>query len=48
MSDKEGSVDLSDMEPLDGVEEELKEGKGLKIFTRNKLFTSLPILLGQI
>ena len=45
-SDKEESVDLSDMPPQ-GYEE-VKEGKGLKILTPNKLLTRLPILLAQI
>ena len=35
------------MPPLEG-DEEVKEGKGLKIFTGNKLLTRLPILLAQI
>ena len=47
-SDKKESVDLSDMPPLQGDEEEVKEGKGLKILTPNKLLTRLPILLVQI
>ena len=29
-------------------DEEVKEGKGLKILTQNKLLTKLPILLAQI
>ena len=37
----------SDMSPLEG-DEEVKEGKGLKILTPNKLLTRLPILLAQI
>ena len=40
-SDKEESVDLSDMPPLEGEEEELKEGKRLEILTPNKLLTRL-------
>ena len=32
----------------EGDEEEVKEGKGLKILTPNKLLTRLPILLAQI
>ena len=36
------------MPPLDGDEEELKEGKRLKILTSNKSLTRLPILLAQI
>ena len=46
--EKEKSVDLSDMPALEGDEEEVKEGKGLKILTPNKLFTRLSILLAQI
>ena len=42
------SVDLSDMPPLEGDEEEVKEGIGLKISTPNKLLNRLPILLAQI
>ena len=42
-SDKEQSVDLLDMPPP----EEVKEGKGLKILTPNKLLTRLSILLAQ-
>ena len=45
--DKEESVDLTDMPPLEGDEEVVKEGKGLKFFTPNKLLTRLPILLAQ-
>ena len=35
------------MPPPDG-EEEVKEGKGLKLLTPNKLLTRLPILLAQL
>ena len=35
------------MPPLES-DEEVKEGKGLKILTPNKLFTKLPILISQI
>ena len=35
------------MLPLE-ANEEVKEGKGLKILTPNKLLTRLPILLAQI
>ena len=45
-SDKEDSLDLSDIPPLEG--DEVKEGKGLKNLTPNKLLTRLPILLAQI
>ena len=46
-TDKEEYVDLSNMPPLEGDEDEVKEGKGLKILTANKLIR-LPILLAQI
>ena len=36
------------MPPLEGDEEEVKEGKGLKILTGNKLLPRLPVLLAQI
>ena len=36
------------MPPLEGDEEKVKEGKGLKILTSNKLLSRLPILLAQI
>ena len=36
------------MSPLEGDEEEIKEGKRLKILTPNKLSIRLPILLAQI
>ena len=39
--------DLSDMPPIEGDKEEVKEGKGLKILTPNKLLIILPILLAQ-
>ena len=41
-------IDIPDIPPLEGDEEEVKEGKGLKILTPNKLLTRLPILLAQI
>ena len=41
-------TDLPPMSPLEGNEEELKEGKGLKILTPNKLLTRLPLLLVEI
>ena len=44
-NDKEKFVDLSDMPPLEGDVEEVKEGKELKILTPNKLLNKLPILL---
>ena len=36
------------MPPLEGDEEEVKEGKGLKVLTPNKLLTRLSILLAHI
>ena len=36
------------MPPLEGDEEEVREGKGFKILAPNKLLTRLPILLVQI
>ena len=47
MTDKEESIDLIDMPPLE-VDERVKERKGLKILTPNKLLTRLSILLAQI
>ena len=47
-TDEEESIDLFDMPPLEGDEEELKEAKGLTILTPNKLLARLPILLAQI
>ena len=47
-SDKEESVDLPDMPPLEGDEEEVQEGKRLEILTPNNLLTRLPIFLAQI
>ena len=41
-ADKE---DLPPMPPLECDEKEVKEGKGLKILTPNKLLTRIPILL---
>ena len=43
-SDKEESVNLSDMPPLEG-DEEVKEGKGLKILTPNKLLTTIICII---
>ena len=40
--------DLTSMPSLEDDEEELKEAKGLKIFTSSKLLTGLPVLLAQI
>ena len=36
------------MPPLEGEEEEVKEGKGLRIVTPNKLLTKRSILLAVI
>ena len=36
------------MPPLKGYEEEVKEGKGLRRLTSNKLLTGIPILLAQM
>ena len=44
-SDEEG---LNYLPPQEDVEEEVKEEKGMKILTSNKLSTRLPILLAQI
>ena len=46
--EKKEYVDLSDMLPLEGDEEEVEQQKGLKNVTPNKLLTRLPILLRQI
>ena len=40
-------IDIPDMPALES-DEEVKEGKGLKILTPYKLLTRLPILLAQI
>ena len=48
LSDKEELVDLSDMPPLEGDEEEVKEGKGLKNLTPNKSLAKLSVLLALI
>ena len=47
-SDKEESIDLSDMPPLGSVEEEVNKGKGVKMLAPNKLLTRLPVLIAQI
>ena len=44
----ETSTFLLQMPPLEGNEEEVKEGKGLKYLTPNKLLTRLPILLAPV
>ena len=41
--DKEKSTDVPTIPPLEGDEEEAREGKGLKILTPNKLLTRLPV-----
>ena len=46
--DSDEFVDIRDMLQLKGYKEEVKEGKGLKILTPNKLLTRLPIFLAQI
>ena len=38
---KADDVDLSDMPPLEGDEEEVKEGKGLKILTLTLILTQI-------
>ena len=47
-TDKEEVEHLPPMPPLEGDKEEVKEGKGLRFLTQNKLLTRLPILLPQI
>ena len=42
------SINIPDMPPLEGDKEEVKEEKGLKVLTPNRLLTILPILLAQI
>ena len=44
--DSDEFIDIPDMLPLEG-DEEVKEGKGLKILTPNRLLTRLPILFAQ-
>ena len=44
----EKSTDLPPMLPLEGDDEEVKEGKRLKILTPKKFLTRLPVLLAQI
>ena len=50
MSSLEGddSDEFIDIPPLEGNEEEVKEGKRLKVLAPNKLLTRLPILLAKI
>ena len=45
---KADDENLSNMPPSKGNEEDVNEGKGLKILTPNKIITRLPILLAQI
>ena len=47
-SDKEETVNLSDMSPLECDEEEVKEGEGLKILTTDKQLIRFTTLLAQI
>ena len=47
-ADKEESLDLSDIPPLEGDKEEIREGKGIKNLTSNKLLAKLPTLLAEI
>ena len=42
------SEESSDTTKTEGDEEEVKEGKGLKILLPNKFLTRFPILLAQI
>ena len=44
---KKEPVDLSDMPPLEGREEEVKKGKGLKLLTPNILLIRLLIKAGH-
>ena len=46
--DDEESADLPSMPPIEGDEEKVKEGKGLKILTTSKPFTKLPVLFEQV
>ena len=47
-STDDDSDEFIDMLPLESDEEEVKEGKGLKVLTSNKLLTRLPMLLAQV
>ena len=42
---EEKFIDISDIPSLEGDEEEVKKGTGLKILSPNELLTKLPILL---
>ena len=46
--DSDKFIDIPDISLLEADEEELKERKGLKILTPNKLLTRFPILVAQI
>ena len=46
-NDKNESLDLSDMLPIESYEE-VKERKGVKILALEKLLTRFPILLAQV
>ena len=48
MDDSDKFIDIPDMPPLEDGEEEVKEGKGLKILTTNKLLNRFRMLLAQI
>ena len=48
LTDKEESLDLSDMSPLGADEEEVKEGKGWKILILTQLLIRHLILLAPI
>ena len=48
LTDKKEWNAVPQMQPLEGYEEEVKEGKGLKILTPNKLSTRLPALFAFI
>ena len=45
--DSDEFIDIPDMPPLEGDEEEVKKGKGLRILTPNKFLIRLPILLAK-
>ena len=46
--DEKEFVGIDPMPLLEGDEEKVTEGKGLKILTSNKLLTRNPVLLAQI
>ena len=48
LKDDEEFVDTEQMSLLKGDAEKVKQGKGLKILTPDKLLNRLPILLPQI